>query len=305
MPEVRLEGKLVKDVSRSFFLTLKFLPKAVRFEISLAYLLARASDTIADTESISLNERLAYLDAYADSIAEGQLTTEFEKLNDLALPHFTDEGEKTLMSSLDEIIEAYSSLGKSEKELTKTVVEIIISGQRWDLTYFSDEKNIQSVDSAEETMSYAYKVAGCVGEYWTEMLLLKGLVSSEYQDELLSKGKSYGLALQLINILRDVEKDRLKGRCYLPVESPEGSELECLHKEWIRQASILLKEGLAYTELMPRGRAKFATLLPALIGEKTLELLEASSWEQVKAGVKVNRRVIKNSLLKGVWRSIK
>jgi len=40
--------KLLKKVSRSFYLTLRLLPSAVREPISLAYLLARISDTEAD-----------------------------------------------------------------------------------------------------------------------------------------------------------------------------------------------------------------------------------------------------------------
>jgi len=49
---------LLKNVSRSFYLTLRVLPGAVRPQIGLAYLLARATDTIADTDIISVGERL-------------------------------------------------------------------------------------------------------------------------------------------------------------------------------------------------------------------------------------------------------
>ena len=41
--------ELLRDVSRSFYLTLRVLPRPVRPQIGLAYLLARATDTIADT----------------------------------------------------------------------------------------------------------------------------------------------------------------------------------------------------------------------------------------------------------------
>ena len=39
----------LKDVSRSFYLTLRVLPARIRTPIGLAYLLARTSDTVADT----------------------------------------------------------------------------------------------------------------------------------------------------------------------------------------------------------------------------------------------------------------
>ena len=40
---------ILKSVSRSFYLTIKFLPRPLREPVSLAYLLARATDTMADT----------------------------------------------------------------------------------------------------------------------------------------------------------------------------------------------------------------------------------------------------------------
>src|SRR6188768_4191347 len=53
---------LLRDVSRSFYLTLRMLPGAIRKQIGLAYLLARATDTIADTGAISVEQRLETLE---------------------------------------------------------------------------------------------------------------------------------------------------------------------------------------------------------------------------------------------------
>ena len=49
---------LLQNVSRSFYLTLRVLPVAIRPQIGLAYLLARATDTVADTEMIPVGQRL-------------------------------------------------------------------------------------------------------------------------------------------------------------------------------------------------------------------------------------------------------
>ena len=45
-------NQLLKQTSRSFYLTLRVLPGAIRPQIGLAYLLARTTDTIADTELV-------------------------------------------------------------------------------------------------------------------------------------------------------------------------------------------------------------------------------------------------------------
>ncbi|MBH0201843.1 MAG: squalene/phytoene synthase family protein [Nitrospira sp.] len=44
---------LLKQVSRLFYTTLVVVPANVRDQVGLAYLFARAADTIADTELIS------------------------------------------------------------------------------------------------------------------------------------------------------------------------------------------------------------------------------------------------------------
>src|SRR6266498_5334789 len=62
-PSRGLLPDLLKQVSRSFYLTLRVLPAAIRHQIGLAYLLARATDTIADTQIIAPAERLRALQA--------------------------------------------------------------------------------------------------------------------------------------------------------------------------------------------------------------------------------------------------
>src|SRR5258707_13271546 len=63
-----LLGPLLKGVSRSFYLTLRVLPAGMRDPIGLAYLLARAADTIADTSLISPEQRLALLLSLRDEV---------------------------------------------------------------------------------------------------------------------------------------------------------------------------------------------------------------------------------------------
>jgi len=70
MAAPELLSSLLKQVSRSFYLTLRVLPKAVRSQIGLAYLLARATDTIADTEMLPVATRLASLNALRQRILD-------------------------------------------------------------------------------------------------------------------------------------------------------------------------------------------------------------------------------------------
>src|SRR5215831_7469488 len=59
---------LLKATSRSFYLTLRVLPGAIRPQIGLAYLLARTTDTIADTEILPVAQRLDALQKLRERI---------------------------------------------------------------------------------------------------------------------------------------------------------------------------------------------------------------------------------------------
>src|SRR5258708_16520867 len=61
-------AELLGRVSRSFSLTLRVLPAAVRPQIGLAYLLARTTDTIADTNLVGVERRLGALQALRERI---------------------------------------------------------------------------------------------------------------------------------------------------------------------------------------------------------------------------------------------
>ncbi len=59
---------LLKEVSRSFYLTLRVLPVSIRPQIGLAYLLARTTDTIADTQLLPVAQRLEALQMLRERI---------------------------------------------------------------------------------------------------------------------------------------------------------------------------------------------------------------------------------------------
>src|SRR5437762_12501607 len=74
-----LRGSILARVSRSFYLSIRLLPKKLRDPVSLGYLLARAADTIADitvlqvalrTEKLHLLARVIQGEALGDAIVD-------------------------------------------------------------------------------------------------------------------------------------------------------------------------------------------------------------------------------------------
>src|SRR5712692_733385 len=64
----RLRGSILRSVSRSFYLSMQLLPRRLREPVSLAYLLARGTDTVADTTEISPAIRAEKLQTLARAI---------------------------------------------------------------------------------------------------------------------------------------------------------------------------------------------------------------------------------------------
>ena len=296
---VGVNSNLVKDVSRSFYLTLRLLPKQVRGVISLGYLLARASDTIADTASLPVILRVKCLTMFHESVKRGEVSSDLQALvtdHFSTLPH---DGERVLMASLRETIECLKPLSGEERRAIEEVIQIIISGQLWDLQYFQERGELTHVVEGHQLEEYTYKVAGCVGEFWTEVLSFHGLILEEDKEELLVLGRNYGMGLQLTNIIRDIPEDYASGRVYIP---QSGQSLESViqsSEKWLTPAQDYLNDGIEYAQKLPKGILRTATILPAKLGLKTLRLLTESSLEERKRKVKISRATVFRELLKG------
>src|SRR2546430_13281647 len=61
---------VLRSVARSFYLTLAVVPSDVRAQVGVAYLLARAADTIADTDLIEHPLRLQYLTRFREWVMD-------------------------------------------------------------------------------------------------------------------------------------------------------------------------------------------------------------------------------------------
>src|SRR5262249_43592585 len=97
---------LLKGVSRSFYLSVRVLPARLRHTVALTYLVARAADTIADTEIISADERLAQLQVLRACIArDPKVTLSQIELLSAQLGEHAHAQEKQLLQNLKNILQ--------------------------------------------------------------------------------------------------------------------------------------------------------------------------------------------------------
>ncbi|MBT5705296.1 squalene/phytoene synthase family protein [Verrucomicrobia bacterium] len=312
--EDQLLTDLLKAVSRSFYLTLRVLPKAVRRPISIAYLLARTSDTIADTDVLDAASRLDSLDQLNQAIARpAPQQCDFA----VFLTHQSRGKERELLQRVNESLALLSSVDEEDLRLIRKVLEIIISGQRLDLQRFQDASanQIVSLSRASDLDDYTYRVAGCVGEFWTRICFKHLLPNSPLPTpQLIEQSIRFGKGLQLVNILRDLGEDLNQGRCYLPADElaschlkPESlsehqEDLSPLFQKHIALAQDHLHAGWAYTNQLPWAwvRVRLACAWPILLGLMTLEQLPVKSPTDRSKRAKVTRREVKSVILKSI-----
>src|ERR1043166_7280685 len=96
VPVSKLRRTILSRVSRSFYLSIRLLPKNLRDPVSLGYLLARASDTIADTAEVPIALRTEKLQLLARGIQGEALGGAMVDLSASIAPLQKDEGERAL-----------------------------------------------------------------------------------------------------------------------------------------------------------------------------------------------------------------
>jgi len=298
-----LDKQVLKGVSRSFYLSLQMLPGPMRGAASLGYLLARISDTIADAAAASTEMRLNALKQFQQAMEVG---SDLPRWPISLLNAILDSRERHLMECTGEVMAWFGQMPMVEAELIRGVVMTIIGGQTLDLERFgnaSGDQPVALVDEAELD-DYTWRVAGCVGEFWTKLGLttMGAAFSHAPEDELLRQGIAYGKGLQLVNILRDISADLAVGRCYLPVGNPKdlAALLEC-HEVWRARATAYLQEGLSYAGKLNSRRLRAASVMPAWIGQMTLDRIRGADWETLESHVKVSRSRIYGSVIRSFF----
>ena len=191
---------LLKATSRSFYLTLRVLPAAIRPQIGLAYLLARTTDTIADTDLIPIEQRIEKLKRLRERI-QGSSTAPLN-LGTLA-QHQGLPAEAVLLEKVEDSLTLLQTLSPADQPLVRAVLNTITGGQELDLRRFAEAsaEKIVVLETAAELDDYTYRVAGCVGEFWTKMCRAHLFPNARLDDaQLLADGIRFGKGLQLVNI---------------------------------------------------------------------------------------------------------
>ncbi len=313
---------LLAGVSRSFGLSLRLLPAQVRPVISLAYLLARISDTLADASNVTIAHRQNALNAWLESVdsplgMEGSaLAHTWPALLTAYRQACLPAAELNLLEQSGVCLQHLATFAHKDQEAIRRVMIPIGQGQKQDL-----QRGLQPLallDSEDDLQIYTWQVAGCVGRFWTDCLehhlpLLLSLPAAQMQ----VLGESYGCGLQRLNILLDAAQDLRSGRCYFPVRSLQNlgltparlqqavvqshadvlDRLIPLQTDWFTRIEQSLRDGLRYSCALDNWRLRLASALPALVGAASLRLLRQQPTKSLTQRLKWPRDRLQKHLL--------
>lgn len=179
-----------RRAAKNFYWAFITLPREKRAAIYAVYSLLRRWDDIADSAD-PLEEKRRALEKQREIIL-----VLYENLHTCTPAHVDDD---PVLLAVEDAIRRYGIPGE--------YFEDVLAGIELDLRK-------RRYRTFEELKEYCYGVASAVGLISLEVFGYRGPMAREYAIDL-------GIAMQLVNILRDIKEDLERDRIYLPLEELE------------------------------------------------------------------------------------
>ncbi len=314
---------MLTKTSRTFALNIQVLPQGLHNQVQLAYLFCRMADTLEDDPNLDVLKKIQLIHAFRGLIPPGpdfeSRWTHFYS----ALPENwarSDKWDQLLVAHghwLFPLLTGFSTL--AVKAITECVEEMCDGMIRFTAKQertTSNQAEPVLIETMEDLDGYCYYVAGTVGQMLCKLFALhSNLIDTKRAQALNSLSVSFGLGLQLTNILKDIHEDALRNVSYIPLSlmAQEGlSSVNFLSKEGrqakarimvhlIQKAKKHLEDALEYTCLLPRlePRLRLFCLWPLFMAAETIVLiahdLDATSD---RSNTKISRSQVKRIVRK-------
>lgn len=272
------------------------VPADVRDQVSLAYLFARAADTIADTELIDRPRRLDYLTQLKAQFISDQISwTQVRDIQQAVGPLQQDSAEGQLLERLEDCFTLLQRFSPEDRRRVQRLMTTLTQGMEMDLIIFPGKSvdDLTALKSMDDLDRYIYYVAGCVGEFWTDLMCAyrRGLRSWDVR-KMAEVGVRFGKGLQLTNVVKDIAHDLQRGRCYVPepvlaevglkphdlLDQQNLSRFRPVLSRIVRIAVEHLDQGWLYTMAIPRyeTRLRLSCMWPILSAGESLKLVLSS-----------------------------
>lgn len=219
--------RILKDVSRTLYLSINILPPSVRTQMAMGYLLARTMDTLVDCPGIAPADKLEMLSLFRGLGGKTNSWALGAKIK-LAATRPADPRERELLLKFEKILAVYSALHEQERALLDALINGVAKGMEMDVRLFGAGPGVTALKTAEDLETYCALIGGEPGIFWArlyrESIRRNNINIAQFPSE--ESACMIGSALQVTNILKDMAADLRIGRCYLPVSDLEERNLK-------------------------------------------------------------------------------
>ena len=280
---------MLPKVSRTFAACIRLLPPKVEKAVLIAYLLCRIADTIEDTADLNVADKERLLAHFRGCLDEGGPNA------DPLAQAFASErtNDEQLTARADITLREFRRLDPDQRQAIRPWVQEMCDGMAEFARIHARARpdHLEALASIEELDRYCYFVAGTVGHLLTELFRLHHpRLTQRHYDRLKALSTSFGLGLQLTNIIKDVADDRQRGWSFVPRQlchragtTPEAllapdctRQSELVLQLLIAKAKHHLRDALEYCTSLPRSayRIRLFCLTPLFFAVRTLHKAE-------------------------------
>ena len=269
--------EMLRNVSRTFAISIEHLPAGLRDAVTIAYLLFRVSDCLEDHDELEASRKAELLRLWAQ-VLKGDAPV--EALTE-AIAHLDENDPEVYVAQhADRLLEELRKLPLPNQEtILYHVHQTSLGMARW-------QEHGPFVDTEEELDDYMFEVAGRVGYMLTDLFGWHSPFILKQKDKLRPLAREFGLALQTVNIIRGMRKDYERGWVFIPrtFYEPLGLTRDSLFAQENQvqalqviarladKAEAHLRQGLQYIiNIPPRHyRIRLACTWPLFFAIKTL-----------------------------------
>ncbi len=278
---------MLPRVSRTFAACIGLLPQPVQHRVLIAYLLCRIADTIEDCARMPAGRKHDLLAGFRASLEE--LGGEVPGLAEaFAEPANADE---LLTRDVDCTLREFRAFPRLAREAIRPWVQEMCDGMAGYARRQHRPEAFQALDRLDDLDRYCWYVAGTVGHLLTEVFRLHSPhIGAERYRQLKDRATDFGIGLQLVNIIKDVADDRVRGWSFVPrdlcaesgftpeelLEPSRRAESDAVMRRLIDKARGHLDRALEYCLLLPARdyRLRLFCLAPLYFAIRTLARAE-------------------------------
>jgi 15-cis-phytoene synthase len=196
---VRLETRIFKNGSTTYYFSSKFFPRKVREDVADLYSFVRTADDYVDKKPAQTQKLLKLEQYYQESIKVKSFDFRVKK---------NDSVDQRVVKNIIRVSRKYGF----ENEW----VESFIASMKQDISP-------KTYETLSDSLDYVYGSADVIGLMMAKIM--------ELPDESLKYAQMQGRAMQWINFARDVKEDNGLGRCYFPATEIKKFGIDSLDEQ--------------------------------------------------------------------------